>query len=415
MYWTTFALGATLSSCVLFYKIFRLKANFMADPHALSATLFLLTFYIPMYLLPGEYSWYHFSEASIQVVLVANIFIFIGHKLGAVRFRNIHEVNFLHKSFFTIPQTKYCIFLWFSGIVIYLLMYSIKGVPVLSGNVDYARQTFLSGYGFILQPAQILINMLCLVFVLRNRFKSAIFFGVIGIFIILLSGWRGTFLSLIISILIILSVKRSLSYKVFLYGLICILTISLIGILRAYSTGNSIYGLKIESVFDIFYASVLYVVLRLGIHADTLNIVVGAYDGMYLYGDAILMDLSGVFGGGEKTVVYFLKNKFADWEGGGGFPPTMFGAFFMDFGIIGVAILSLFTAFIYSWLMTYFTKKAKSNEFFYLFIAALAVAWFTAFLGTYFKYFISIMIFHLIAYSAVCFSALVLRKKIKLR
>ncbi|MEH6639365.1 MAG: O-antigen polymerase [Porticoccaceae bacterium] len=416
IYWIWFFIGLFVSLGCIVSSVKKYSLNSFVDPVFFSSLLFIFTFYLPMYFLPSTYSWYEFSEKSMFIVLVANICVTAGHIIGNyIPREKIH--NNSHKKrkvrFFRIPPDSIVIFIWCVGVLVYMAAYIIKGIPVLSANIDVERQLFMSGAGFILQPAQICINFAFFVFLIQRRYWLATVFGVVGLLIIILSGWRGNVLLMGVGVLMILSLQSIMKKKVVIYALGSVLLVAFSGIYRAYLSEKSIYGLTLEGPASILESSVLYVVLRLGIHADTFNMVVKHFDGFFMNGEAMLMDVAGIFGGGETTVVYYLKDLFGRWEGGGGLPPTMFGAFFMDFGLFGVAVLSMISAFFYSVLIRFFRLKIEANNFYYLFVSALGYAWLMAFLGTFFKYFFSVMLFHFFGYVAISFFILLLNNKIK--
>jgi oligosaccharide repeat unit polymerase len=375
---------------------------FLSNLFAFVGCIFLVSFDIPLLFSGYFFEFFKFSEYLQRLIFIGEVSTYLGMLLSLYLLvvlpkkrqnhilENVNTPNQKVVKVFKFKDREVNI-LFLIGILGYVFMYSIKGIPIFSNNIEFARQKFASGFGFILWPLRILLFSTVWLSFKRDTLKGLLFI-VIAILVIYLSGWRGNIAYLAIGVFFTLLISKRINFRVYLFAIGSVLLVSFLGIYRATRSGENLMGLTMDDLYSfrkVLGTLLLYVIARLGVQIRTFDQVVEQLSDDLLYGRGIIMDLGVILPGGGDTLVYYIKKQIGWWgDGGGGLPPTMFGGFYLDFGIYGVIFLSIIAGFIFH-IITFISYKKSINDdrFFIIYCISLS-SFFFSILGTYFAYYI---------------------------
>lgn len=299
----------------------------------------------------------------------------------------------------TIPPMNFLLLIFFTGISIYAALYAMRGIPLFSPNPAEARQAFLSGIGIFTWPAQILIASAIAFSFLRNRVKLSMFLVLIGMGCFLLSGWRGSSFVLLLIVFFIYSYKKEINWKVLILAFVGVLLLGLYVIIRSNISAQAVPGGRLssgDSYVTVVLMSAAQMMFRMNAELIGFNLAVTYFSDKPLNGAGMLMDMGWMLPGKKYTLVDLMRDKFGEWEGGGGLPVTILGAFYADFGQLGVIVLSFLFAFLQMVLIRSLLRKASKNSLYYLPLGIIGAFWAFGFLGTYFQNYLSIVIVYLL-------------------
>nr|WP_255493877.1 O-antigen polymerase [Pseudomaricurvus sp. HS19] len=351
--------------------------------------LFLLVFYLPISFAEYLVEFLYYSDELKVMVVVCHVTAMMGLICANIwvfsRYRHSSGVTFLHLS--VSEKESYVFFL--VGVLGYLMLYLLRGVPALSHDVGMARQVFATGMGFFTWFFKGFMNFHVLNLLLLKKYKKGFLYFSFVVVFVALSGWRGNVIFLVLMSAVVLSMLRVVSVKALMLAGTVVLLIAFMGVMRSYVSGHAIYGIDISGggAMEFFLATLSYLVVRLGVHVNVLQLIMDNVAGDYLMGRGILMDLSSFIPGASESVVYYLKDRFAVWEGGGGLPPTFLGGLYLDFGFWGAVSGAFILCFVYGVLVNSLTIRAGASIYLAFVVGFIQVAWFYSFLGTFFGYF----------------------------
>jgi len=400
--------GLIFSSVFCAVLIIRHRLNVLRSFPFLVNILFLFTYYFPVIVLG-----LNVSQAATWLILAGhismNMGLLAGHIFSWVLFSGKKVVLPADNGVFSLPTMNFLILMFLVGVAGYLVLYSVRGVPLFSDDVDIAREAFVSGAGIITWPSSLLINSSVWMLALRGNSRTAFVLGVIGVGCLALTGWRGQIIFMVLSLLFAFSYRNGINKKMALLGIAGILGVAAFGILRSNMTGHALYGLQIagESGTDTLLSVVelggLYILRRLGEHAYNFNVAVSHFYLNPLGGAGMVMDFLVLMPGKSMTVAGYMKDRFGEWEGGGGMPITMLGGFFVDFGTVGMISLSFIASFIQIIIVKAFARLAEHNRIFSIPPGFMSNFWVFGFLGTYFRDFLPYTLIYCIGIMGVLF------------
>jgi oligosaccharide repeat unit polymerase len=330
------------------------------------------------------------NDLYFNIFLIGFYVLYVTIKISKYILRNIsNKINSINKKYLKNSYFHLNLYanniLFFIAMLLFIVVFTKKGIPIFSSDPDLARAQL--GMGYILWPAFSFANysiwldtIYLLSFPKKNKY---LYFYILKIIIfaifILFTGWRGQIIQMILGIIILISFHRKLSIKYITFFLIFILFLAFFGILRAYFSGKSLYGGAVDfKTFDLInmvYLSVLYLYFRFQEHFYNFIMTIdftNSHGPLYFKG--LLMDLTILLPGKGQGLDNFLRNhlKINDWVGGGGLPPTLFGSFYIEYKIVSVILLSFILGFLLTFL---YVLTIRSKNIFLQPIYASTLIW----------------------------------------
>jgi hypothetical protein len=139
----------------------------------------------------------------------------------------------------------------------------------------------------------------------------------------------------------------------------------------------------------------LHIISRFGAYPRNFDLVIDHFKCTpFFHGKGILMDLSFFIPGQTETIVFYFRNQFGNWTGGGGMPATMLGAFYLDFGLWGVVVMGGLAAASFAVLFQIAKYKVSNYSLKIVIISILQISWVFGLQGTYFAYALPIFIMY---------------------
>ena len=319
--------------------------------------MFLMPCFLVIFVLPHAHSVNGAEHAAaIGYVGVVSFYVGINYIRLFSKIPSIHR----DPTFDMNTNSRRDLILFMIGIGFYIVFFATRGVPLLSQNISVARADSVGGAGVILWPGHILTTFaawsrfsLALALPKGSRIRqrimrTAFYFILIATAVKLGTGWRGSTVHMLLGLVLIVSIKGHLRPKHILIVVAGILAIGMFGILRAYSSGSSIYDIDMTenpTFLDLLRFSYEYFIGRFQEHFVNFQrtVLITDADGL-AWGRGVLMDVGILMPGGGQGLDMYLKERLnAQWIGGGGLPPSLLGSFYYDFGFSGVILLSVAT------------------------------------------------------------------------
>lgn len=367
---------------IVAYRLLRDRWNAVRSWLFLTNAILLATYYWPALILRFE-----FSPDAARAILAGHLGLTLGFLLGAAADTVVlQRLAARPRLQLQLPSDGFLLFGFLAGMAGYTLLYAARGVPLLAPSIDLARAELVAGAGPVLWPSTILINIAVWVAVIRERFRRALVLGAVGGLFMLLSGWRGQLLITLLSSLFLLAWRRRLTTRGIVVGALGLLVIGFVGALRAALSGQAYDNLDAtgEAGTSAAVTGALALVFRFAEQAFNFQTAVDYFGTHRLGGQGMLMDLSFLLPGPNLTLENFMREEFARWEGGGGMPITMLGAFFADFGLPGVFVGTATIAALQALISGVLVKAAEHNRVYLLPLGFLSTFWIYGMLGSYF-------------------------------
>ncbi|GAB4347706.1 MAG: hypothetical protein Kow0099_29880 [Candidatus Abyssubacteria bacterium] len=367
----------------------RLRLSVLRSMTFLLNLLFLFVYYLPYYTLKIP-----LLPESQHVIVIGHFMMNLGLLVGfliadaLVPAESPTPPKLLN---IEVPERGFLIIMFVTGICGYSILYATRGIPLLSHDIDIAREDFISGAGVITWPSTILINSAIWSLCVRKYYRLSMAFCFLGGTFFLMSGWRGQLVLTVIPIFYICTYQRKVTWKLLLAGLASLCIFALFGLFRTNASGYSLYGLMLKSGMNLREYPLmiyLYLINRFGEHAINFDIAVSYFSGNLLGGKGMLMDFSFLLPGSNMTVGAFMKEMFGKWEGGGGMPITMLGGFYADFGAWGIILISFLAAAFHAILVRTLQKLSKVSNLTVMLLGYANAFWVLGFLGSYFRDFL---------------------------
>lgn len=240
------------------------------------------------------------------------------------------------------------------------LYYFIRNRAYLSGNIEDGRIVAVAGNGALLYTAQVSIVLACMLFdiyietringrPLISKFKMG-FVTLVSMMTLLVSGFRAPIGTLLICMIVMYAGKKKLSmWKIILYGILCILGVSLLGALRTSMSGG--VGRLITSLLTSLYVGDI-----------NINYMYNTFPTKvpFQYGYTYLINFLMLLPGPDLDFTLWLKEQVGITFSGGGLTPTILGEFYINFGepaiFIGMFIMGGFSVY----LNRYFKRHKES-------------------------------------------------------
>jgi oligosaccharide repeat unit polymerase len=228
--------------------------------------------------------------------------------------------------------------------------YLIRNIVYLTSNIEDGRVSALSGNGAILYIAQLSILLVCMLFDLFietgkngkpiiSKYKM-FFVTAVSTINLSVSGYRAPVVTLFICMIIMYAGKKKISmWRIFSYGLLCIIAVSFLGAIRTVLSGGisstlsnlitSLYvsNINLKSVYDTF--------------PDRVN---------FQYGYTYLINFLMLRPGPDLDFTLWLKEQVGVSYSGGGLTPTILGEFYINFGepaiFTGMFLMGAFSVYL---------------------------------------------------------------------
>ncbi len=319
------------------YYLFRIK--FLSG---LGLYIIYMFFYVQCGpLMQGFYSYYtRFEPTTVYVMMIYN-FITPFVLLFFVPRRIVQGTQLRQ----TTIKREWVWMLFFVGCIFMLLFYySVGSIPMLNSDAESFRVEAVSGRGFLLVIANASIQVCNAV--ARDK-KQRLVIILLGGLLLLGSGYRMQFLTLIIVAFLVSWVARGRNYLV--TGMIVIATTltlyALLGLFRA----------NLSFAYSGIWKTVLW---RFFVCSDNFNRIVSGYPSTrFQYGLSLLNDLSVLLPGAQQTYMMKLKTILGYNFAGGSMTPSVFGEGYYNWGRIGSVIWANMNLVF----VIYFDKWAKKR------------------------------------------------------
>lgn len=241
------------------------------------------------------------------------------------------------------------------------IYYYIKNRHALTGNIEDGRISAISGNGALLYTAQVSILLTCMLFDIYietkksgkpiiNRYEM-IFVTIFSAITLLVSGFRSPVATLFICMIVMYAGKHKMhTWKIFLYGLLCIIGVAILGVIRSLMSGVIGKG------------SLALLLSSLYVGDININYMYQTFPGKvpFQYGYTYLINFLMLLPGPDLDFTLWLKEQVGITFSGGGLTPTIIGEFYINFGeiaiFIGMFLMGVFSGFLNS----YFKRHKES-------------------------------------------------------
>ena len=145
---------------------------------------------------------------------------------------------------------------------------------------------------------------------------------------------------------------RPRGWQIAASGLVLLLLMAIGGQVRAEGTGSLDLGATVANASN-----------RIAIDSYNLQRVLDNVPSRveFMHGESFLIDLRTYLPGHQENLGTYLKQQFGIEFAGGGITPTLFGAFYLDWGYAGIVVGSALVAFLLSLLSRYLTMGRNSG------------------------------------------------------
>lgn len=238
--------------------------------------------------------------------------------------------------------------------------YFVKNRAYLMGNVEDGRVSAISGNGLLLYTAQVSILLVCMLFDIYietgknghpiiSKYKM-IFVTVVSAMTLIVSGFRAPVATLFICMIVMYAGKKNMPmWKIFLYGILCIIGVAFLGAIRTAVSGG--LGSTLTSLLTSLYVGDININYMYSTFPSKVN---------FQHGYTYLINLLMLLPGPDLDFTLWLKEQVGISFSGGGLTPTILGEFYINFGeaaiFIGMFILGAFSVY----LNRYFKQHKES-------------------------------------------------------
>lgn len=240
------------------------------------------------------------------------------------------------------------------------LYYFVKNRAYLIGNVEEGRVSAISGNGALLYTAQVSVLLVCMLFDIYIESKKdqnpliskfmMIFVTVVSSLTLLVSGFRAPVATLFICMIVMYAGKKRIpTWKIFLYGLLCIVGVAALGAIRTSMSGG------VSSTLSSLITSLYVGDININYMYNTFPGKVGFQNG-YTY----LINFLMLMPGPDLDFTLWLKEQVGISFSGGGLTPTIIGEFYINFGEIAIFIGMFLMGAFSVYLNRYFKQHKES-------------------------------------------------------
>ena len=240
------------------------------------------------------------------------------------------------------------------------LYYFVRNRAYLVGNVEEGRVSAMSGNGAILYTAQVSILLVCMLFDIYietrkngkpiiSKYKM-IFVTAVSAITLIVSGFRAPVATLFICMIVMYAGKKKMPmWRIFLYGLLCIIGVAFLGAIRTSMSGG--ISSTLSSLFTSLYVGDINIKYMYDTFPGKVN---------FQYGYTYLMNFLMLLPGPDLDFTLWLKEQVGITFSGGGLTSTILGEFYINFGetaiFIGMFLMGTFSVY----LNKYFRQHKES-------------------------------------------------------
>jgi len=271
----------------------------------------------------------------------------------------------------TLPQverhyTKIKKLSFYIGVVAMVAFWAkAKGIPALAADLENSRVAALEGNGIPYYLSMSIMVSVWIYFMQDVKLKKQAIYLVIGMLLLMSTGWRNTSVALICVAIIQYHYRKPIPFKkLVITGLTLVIVISVSGLFRIYSSNLQEYQLMtmmqsgnyIGAFFSYLYS---YPV----VFTDNLILVLDGFSSSqgFLHGQSLFWNFGLLIPGFDTQAFdFFLKDYLRVGFAGGGLPPTLLGDLFLNFGYIGIFVGMIIIGALNTYLHHKFMKNKKN-------------------------------------------------------
>lgn len=248
--------------------------------------------------------------------------------------------------------------------------YLLKNLKNILIDFENNRVTAMSGYGIVIYFSYLMLPATWLLFYIHLNYKKnsqIVLIFVLDVFFLMLIGFRSRILELILVTIILINDYKSLPIKkIFKYGVICVLLVSLLQVIRniiSNNTGNILYTL-----LNTFSVSSINLKTIFSFFPNKIP---------YQHGYTYLINFYQLTPYSSLDVTMWLKEKMNMSFSGGGITPTVIGELYINWGLagifLGMFILGIFCKLFDNYNLYSSDKTNKINYYMLAFYIARGV------------------------------------------
>ncbi|RCX29145.1 oligosaccharide repeat unit polymerase [Bacillus sp. AG236] len=218
-----------------------------------------------------------------------------------------------------------------------------KGIPALMPDLENSRVVALEGNGIPYYFSMSIMVSVWIYFMQDVKIKKQAIYLIIGVALLMSTGWRNTSVALICVAIILYHYRKPIPFKkLVITGVTLVFVITVSGLFRIYSSDLQGYELMtmmesgnyIGAFFSYLYS---YPV----VFTDNLILVIDGFSisKQFLHGASLVWNFFLLIPGYDVQAFDFvLKDYLGRGFAGGGLPPTLLGDLYLNFGYIGILI-----------------------------------------------------------------------------
>ncbi|WP_270577714.1 O-antigen polymerase [Caldibacillus thermoamylovorans] len=299
-----------------------------------------------------------FIAFIIGAMLMSSVLI---KSINSSKYIDIKVNPFMSRHFGKISRIAFVI-----GIIAMLMFFiNARGIPVLMSDLENSRIDALSNNGIPFYLSMLIMISVWVYFLSERKLSHKITFLIIGITLLLSTGWRNTAVALFLVSVLIYHYQRPIPFrKLVATGIILVVLISVTGLSRIYSSDLQNYKMMQMMVegnyLQAFFA---YLYNYPVVFTDNLILVLQGFSNpnLYLHGLSFIWNFGLIIPGLEiQSFDFYLKDYLGVGFAGGGLPPTLLGDFYLNFGLNGVLIGMMLMGMFWKY-MHYLFMKNKRN------------------------------------------------------
>lgn len=229
--------------------------------------------------------------------------------------------------------------------LIALMMYFVnaKGIPILMNDLENSRVQALSGNGIPYYLSMLIMISIWVYYLSEKSLISKILLLLIGLILLLSTGWRNTAVALLLVCVLIYHYQRPIPFRKLVFtGIMLVLIITVTGLFRIYSSDLQAYELmKLMMEGKYLEAFFAYLYNYPVVFTENLILVLNGFNNSstYLNGMSFIWNFGLIVPGVNiEAFDFYLKEYLHVGFAGGGLPPTLLGDFYLNFGYAGVFI-----------------------------------------------------------------------------
>lgn len=274
------------------------------------------------YLMQDYYSYYEsLSKVSQNIIMMYNfimpVIIYLGFNKKKIKVTELKQVQY---------QRSWIFLLFLAGVAaISLFFLSVGSIPLFASDGENFRVEAVQGRGFLVIIAATCFQVST---VLAYKKTDRIMFVMVGVPLLLGTGFRSSALSLILLSFLVYQVgygRRFLLKSVFIVIFLLFLY-ALIGVIRSSTNWQ----------FNTLYMPIMW---RFYVNSSNFNMIVERYPINELQlGLSFFKDFSVILPGAQKSFMLQLKDIMNVYFAGGSITPTVFGEGYYNWGLIGAIL-----------------------------------------------------------------------------